>query len=358
MSVTQSLVKNVGAALDDYDLSGAIDPIVDFIEQLNNWYIRRSRRRFWKSENDADKREAYESLYIALKTFAQVSAPFIPFITETIWQNLKTSDDAPSVHLSNYPLCNDAWHDEEIEFKMATVQKAVSMGRSLRNQFNIKNRQPLASVALVTRNADEKKVLAEMEDSVREELNVKRVVFHNREEELVEYKAKANFRTLGKELGSLMKAAAQKIASLSQEEIQTVLEGSHLSLDIEGKSVELTEEKIIVERIEKAGLKVVNDGTLTVGLDTNVTDDLKKEGLARDLVRGIQNLRKEAGLSVTDRIVLQVFGDEELSRAFEMFSDFIAGETLCAKIEFSENAKGGSEIEADEKIWSVKIEKA
>lgn len=358
LSVTQSLVKNVGAALDDYDLSGAIDPIVDFIEQLNNWYIRRSRRRFWKSENDADKREAYESLYIALKTFAQVSAPFIPFITETIWQNLKTSDDAPSVHLSDYPLCNEAWHDEEIEFKMATVQKAVSMGRSLRNQFNIKNRQPLASVALVTRNADEKKVLAEMEDSVREELNVKRVVFHDREEELVEYKAKANFRTLGKELGSLMKAAAQKIASLSQEEIQTVLEGSHLSLDIEGKSVELTEEKIIVERIEKAGLKVVNDGTLTVGLDTNVTDDLKKEGLARDLVRGIQNLRKEEGLSVTDRIALQVFGDEELSRAFEMFSDFIAGETLCAKIEFSENAKGGSEIEADEKIWSVKIEKA
>lgn len=357
LSVTQSLVKNVGAALDDYDLSGAIDPIVDFIEQLNNWYIRRSRRRFWKSENDADKREAYESLYIALKTFAQVSAPFIPFITETIWQNLKTSDDAPSVHLSDYPLCNEAWHDEELEFKMATVQKAVSMGRSLRNQFNIKNRQPLASVALVTRNADEKKVLAEMEDSVREELNVKRVVFHDREEELVEYKAKANFRTLGKELGPLMKAAAQKIASLSQEEIQTVLEGSHLSLDIEGKSVELTEEKIIVERIEKAGLKVVNDGTLTVGLDTNVTDDLKKEGLARDLVRGIQNLRKEEGLSVTDRIALQVFGDEELSRAFEMFSDFIAGETLCAKIEFSENAKDGSEIEADEKIWSVKIEK-
>lgn len=357
LSVTQSLVKNVSAALDDYDLSGAIDPIVDFIEQLNNWYIRRSRRRFWKSENDADKREAYESLYIALKTFAQVSAPFIPFVTENIWQNLKTSDDAPSVHLCNYPRYNEAWHDEELEFKMATVQKAVSMGRSLRNQFNIKNRQPLSSVALVTRNADEKKVLAEMEDSVREELNVKRVVFHDREEELVEYKAKANFRTLGKELGPLMKAAAQKIASLSQEEIQSVLEGSRLALEIEGESVELTEEKIIVERIEKAGLKVVNDGTLTVGLDTNITDDLKKEGLARDLVRGIQNLRKEAGLSVTDRIALKVFGDEDLKSAFEMFSDFVAGETLCVKIEFSENAKDGSKIEADEKIWSVKIEK-
>ena len=357
LSVTQSLVKNVSAALDDYDLSGAIDPIVDFIEQLNNWYIRRSRRRFWKSENDADKREAYESLYIALKTFAQVSAPFIPFVTENIWQNLKTSDDAPSVHLCNYPRYNEAWHDEELEFKMATVQKAVSMGRSLRNQFNIKNRQPLSSVALVTRNADEKKVLAEMEDSVREELNVKRVVFHDREEELVEYKAKANFRTLGKELGPLMKAAAQKIASLSQEEIQSVLEGSRLALEIEGESVELTEEKIIVERIEKAGLKVVNDGTLTVGLDTNITDDLKKEGLARDLVRGIQNLRKEEGLSVTDRIALKVFGDEDLKSAFEMFSDFVAGETLCVKIEFNENAKDGSKIEADEKIWSVKIEK-
>ena len=356
LSVTQSLVKNVSAALDDYDLSGAIDPIVAFIDQLNNWYIRRSRRRFWKSENDSDKAEAYEALYLALKTFAQVSAPFIPFITEQMWQNLKVSGDAESVHLSDYPKYNEAWHDEALEFKMATVQKAVSMGHSLRNQFNIKNRQPLAAVALVTRNAEEKKVLAEMEDAIREELNVKKVVFHDREDELVEYKAKANFKVLGKELGPLMKLAATKIAALGQNEIQSILDGSKLALEVEGKSVDLTEEKIIVERIEKEGLKVVNDGTLTVGLETNITDELKKEGYARDLVRGIQNLRKESGFSVTDRIKLKVFGDDELKDAWTMFADFVAGETLAASAEWVETS-GATKVDADDKSWSVKIEK-
>ncbi|MBQ4014726.1 MAG: isoleucine--tRNA ligase [Treponema sp.] len=356
LSVTQSLVKNVSEALDDYDLSGAIDPIVAFIDQLNNWYIRRSRRRFWKSENDSDKAEAYEALYLALKTFAQVSAPFVPFIAEQIWQNLKVSGDAESVHLSDWPAYNEAWHDQALEFKMATVQKAVSMGHSLRNQFNIKNRQPLAAVALVTRNAEEKKVLAEMEDAIREELNVKKVVFHDREDELVEYKAKANFKVLGKELGPLMKLAATKIAALGQEEIQSILDGSKLYLDVEGKSVDLTEEKIIVERIEKEGLKVVNDGTLTVGLETNITDELKKEGWARDLVRGIQNLRKESGLSVTDRIKLVVFGDDELKDAWTMFADFVAGETLAASAEWTA-VDGGVVIDADDKKWSVKIEK-
>ena len=354
--MTQSLVKNVSEALDDYDLSGAIDPIVAFIDQLNNWYIRRSRRRFWKSENDSDKAEAYEALYLALKTFAQVSAPFVPFVAEQIWQNLKVSGDAESVHLSDWPAYNEAWHDQALEFKMATVQKAVSMGHSLRNQFNIKNRQPLAAVALVTRNAEEKKVLAEMEDAIREELNVKKVVFHDREDELVEYKAKANFKVLGKELGGLMKLAATKIAALGQEEIQSILDGSKLSLDVEGKSVDLTEEKIIVERIEKEGLKVVNDGTLTVGLETNITDELKKEGWARDLVRGIQNLRKESGLSVTDRIKLNVFGDDELKDAWTMFADFVAGETLAASAEWTA-VDGGVVIDADDKKWSVKIEK-
>jgi len=350
------LVKNVSTALDDYDLSGAIDPIVAFIDQLNNWYIRRSRRRFWKSENDSDKAEAYEALYLALKTFAQVSAPFIPFITEEMWQNLKVAGDAESVHLSDYPVYNEAWRDEALEFKMATVQKAVSMGHSLRNQFNIKNRQPLAAVALVTRNAEEKKVLAEMEDAIREELNVKKVVFHDREDELVEYKAKANFKVLGKELGGLMKAAASKIATLGQNEIQSILDGSKLALEVEGKSVDLTEEKIIVERIEKEGLKVVNDGTLTVGLETNITDELKKEGYARDLVRGIQNLRKESGFSVTDRIKLKVFGDDELKDAWTMFADFVSGETLAESAEWTK-LDGAVSVEADDKVWSVKIEK-
>ena len=358
LSITQKLVLDVTNGLDDYDLSGAVDPIVAFIDELNNWYIRRSRRRFWKSENDTDKTEAYEALYIALKTFCQVAAPFIPFITEEMWQNLKNDSDKESVHLTDYPVYNEKWHNKELEFKMATVQKAVSMGRSLRNTFNLKNRQPLASVALVTRNQDEKKVLAEMEDSIREELNVKKVEFHDREDELVEYSAKANFKVLGKELGPKMKAAAGIIQTLTSEQIQSILEGTALTIDVDGTVVELTEEKVIVERSEKDGLKVLNEGTLTVGLDSKITDELKKEGYVRDLVRGIQNLRKESGLNVTDRIKLSVSGDQELKSAFDMFESFVCGEVLASSANFVSSLSNATEVESEDKKWSILIEKA
>ena len=358
LSITQKLVKDVTEALDDYDLSAAIDPIVAFIDELNNWYIRRSRRRFWKSENDSDKTEAYESLYIALKTLCQVAAPVTPFITEEMWLNLKTSEDKESVHLTDYPVYNAAWRNEELEFKMGTVQKAVSMGHSLRNQFNLKNRQPLASVALVTRNPNEKTVLAEMQDTIAEELNVKKVEFHDREDELVEYKAKANFKVLGKELGPLMKKAAGIIAGLSSEQIQAILDGSKVTIDVEGTSVDLTEEKVLVDRFEKDDLKVLNEGTLTVGLDSKVTDELKKEGYIRDLIRAIQNQRKENGYEVTDRIKLEISGDAVLKSAYEMFSDFVAGETLAASIAWADSLSDAVTVDADDAKWSFKVEKA
>jgi isoleucyl-tRNA synthetase len=358
LSISQKLIKDVSEALDAYDLNSAIDPIVKFIDQLNNWYIRRSRRRFWKSENDSDKTEAYEALYIALKTLCKVAAPFVPFITEEMYQNLKTSEDKESVHLCDYPEVNEKWLNQELEFKMATVQKAVSMGHSLRNTFNLKNRQPLASVALVTRNAEEKRVLSEMEDCIREELNVKKVIFHEREDELVEYKAKANFKVLGKELGPLMKKAAGIIAELTSEQIVAILEGNKLSVEIEGKSVELDSEKVLVDRFEKDDLKVLNEGTLTVGLDSKVTEDLKKEGYVRDLIRGIQNQRKESGLNVTDRIKLTVAGDEKLKSAYLMFVDFICNETLTSEINWADSLPNAVKVDADDKEWGIVIEKA
>lgn len=358
LSITQGLIEDVSKSLDEYDLSGAIDPIIKFIDELNNWYIRRSRRRFWKSENDNDKAEAYESLYIALKTLTKVAAPFVPFITEEMYQNLKNSEDKESVHLCDYPISNSQWKDESLEFKMATVQKAVSMGHSLRNQFNLKNRQPLQAVALVTRNPNEKRVLAEMEDSIREELNVKDVIFHEREDELVEYKAKANFKVLGKELGPLMKKAASIIAELSNEQIQSLLEGNKLTIDIDDKSIELDSEKVIVERFEKDDLKVLNEGTLTVGLETKVTDELKKEGYVRDLIRGIQNQRKENGYNVTDRISIVLSGDEVLESAYNMFKDFISNETLANTISFEKSLSNAVTVEADDKVWSFIIDKA
>ena len=197
-----------------------------------------------------------------------------------------------------------------------------------------------------------------MQDTIAEELNVKKVEFHDREDELVEYKAKANFKVLGKELGPLMKQAAGIIQTLSNEQIQSILEGTKLSIDVAGTTVELDESKVIVERFEKDELKVLNDGTLTVGLDSKITDELRKEGYVRDLIRGIQNLRKESGFNVTDRITLQIAGDSELEAALKMFNDFIANETLATKIEWKNSIANATTVEADDKTWSISIEKA
>ncbi len=357
LSVSQQMIKDVTEALDDYDLSAAVDPMLRFIDRINNWYIRRNRRRFWKSGNDADKLEAYGALYSALKTLMLVTAPLIPFLAEAVWQNLRTDEDKESVHLMDYPVYNERFRDEKLEFKMAAVQKAVSMGRSLRNQFNLKNRQPLASIALVTRDAAEKSVLESMIETIREELNVKKVLFHEKEAELVEYGAKANFRVLGKQLGAKMKNAAARIAKLAESQIADILDGKKVAIDVDGETVRLDAENVIVERTEKEDLKVLNDGTLTVGLDTKITDSLKKEGYARDLVRGIQNLRKSSGFDITDRIKLSVSGDAELKSAFEEFKDFIAGETLASSIEWSGDLQNAAVVEADDKNWSIAVEK-
>ncbi|MDR1862968.1 MAG: DUF5915 domain-containing protein, partial [Treponema sp.] len=366
LSEAENLAGKVRAALDAYDLSRAVDPILEFIDLLNNWYIRRSRRRFWKSVgpegSDTDKLEAYGALYSVLKTLITVAAPLMPFTTDAIWQNLRAQGDSESVHLADYPLPREENRDRDLEFKMAAVRHAVSMGRSLRSQYNVKVRQPLKTVELVTRNPDEKKVLLEMEEIIREELNVKDVIFRDNEEDLVEYEARANFRVLGKELGKDMKAAAERIAGLSQAEIQGLLDGAVLSIDIAGRdiagrSVEITAEKLDIRRIEKANLKVLNEGTLTVGLDTEITLELSREGDVRDLIRGVQNLRKETGLEVTDRITLFLAGSGRLKAAWESFADYVASETLATGTEWGETA-GMTAIEAGDETWRVKIEVA
>ena len=356
LSTAEGMVEQTTIALDAYDMSKAIDPIVDFIDLLNNWYIRRSRRRFWRSENDSDKAEAYATLYSVLKTIALVAAPFMPFTTDAMWRNLRGEGECESVHLADFPIPRKESRDDELEFKMAVVRKAVSMGRSLRYQYNLKVRQPLKSVELVTRDEREKKVLLEMEEIVREELNVKNVVFHDNEENLVEYQAKANFRVLGKELGKDMKLAAARIETLSQTEIQSLLEGSTLSIEVAGRSVDLTAEKLDVRRTEKANLKVVNEGTLTVALDTEVNEELSREGDVRDLVRGLQNLRKESGFAVTDRIRLWLFGSERLEAAWTSMQDYVSSETLATEVSWGKQA-GMVELEAGDESWLVKVEK-
>ncbi|MCL1958790.1 MAG: isoleucine--tRNA ligase, partial [Spirochaetes bacterium] len=361
LSETQTLVEKTGGALDAYDLSRAVDPILRFIDLLNNWYIRRSRRRFWRSENDSDKLEAYGALYEALKTLILVAAPFMPFTTDAIWQNLRQESDPESLHLADFPVPAEKRRNKPLEFRMASVMSAVSIGRALRSQCNIKARQPLRRAELVTRNKDEKNALVEMADIIREELNVKEIVFSDNEEDLVEYEVKANFRVLGKELGKDMKAAAARIENLSHAEIQRVLEGSSLSIDIPCgsgvRALEITADKLDIRRNEKANLRVLNEGTLTVGLDTEITRELSMEGDIRDLIRGVQNARKELGLEVTDRIELHVHGSDSLKEAWDRFNLLASEETLAVKTVWAKEG-GQTEIEAGDETWFVKIVKA
>ncbi|MCX7024005.1 MAG: isoleucine--tRNA ligase [Spirochaetes bacterium] len=357
LSTCEGMLAAVTEALESYDMQKAIDPIYDFIDALNNWYIRRSRRRFWKSESDADKAEAYATLRRVLERLALTMAPIAPFTAEEIYRNLRREGDPESVHLCAWPTGDESFRDRELEWKMAAARKAVSMGHALRAQFNVKNRQPLGAAHLVTRDAREKAVLLEMGEVIREELNVKRVVFRDNEEELVEYQAKANFRILGKELGKDMKQAADLIEKLSPRAIASLIEGSVLEIEAGGRRVEITKDKIDIRRIEKENLRVLNVGTLTVALDTTVTRELLEEGWARDLVRGIQSLRKDSGFSVTDRIRLSIHGSPALESAYREFADYVARETLAVDAAWI-TAPEASAITAGDETWMVKIDRA
>jgi len=269
-----------------------------------------------------------------------------------------------SVHLADWPEYEASLRDEALEREMSFARRAVSLGRALRMQKDIKTRQPLRSVHLVTKDAEERRVLEGMVDLLREELNVKEVVFRENEEELVEYSARANFRVLGKELGKDMKTAAELIEKLPVAAIAAIVAGGVHGLDVGGRPVALDLSKLDIRRAEREGLSILNEGSLTVALDTEISDDLVLEGWARDLVRGVQTLRKDSGFEVTDRIRLVVAGDEDLRRAFEACGDFVRQETLAVSTEWASGpaipGSGGamSDIEAGDRVWRVSIARA
>ncbi|MCL2705959.1 MAG: isoleucine--tRNA ligase [Spirochaetaceae bacterium] len=356
ISEIEKHVEDITNALDTYDVQKADVIISNFIDILNNWYIRRSRRRFWKSENDTDKKEAYQTLYTVIMKLVTTACPIIPFTTEEIYQNLKSDSMPESVHLCDYPLSDKSKRDQQLEKKMEVTRNIVSMGRALRNNFAIKTRQPLKSISVVTREQSEKAILKEMSEIIAEELNVKEVFIRENEDEFVEYKAKANFKTLGKVLGKNMKKGAEKIEALSKTEIKSILDGAALSIKIDEEDFEITAESIVVQRFEKEDLKVLNEGTITIGLDTKITEQLKEEGAVRDLVRNIQNLRKEKGLDVTDRIKLTLSGNENLKKAVKNYSDYILSETLTNNIEWKD-IKSGPEYECGDYNCYIDLEK-
>ncbi|MDD2395020.1 MAG: isoleucine--tRNA ligase, partial [Sphaerochaeta sp.] len=354
-SAMQRFVQEVTAAFEAYDIQKACSLFVPFMDDLNNWYIRRSRRRFWKGENDTDKKQAYDTLYKVLMTFIKAVAPIIPFTTEDIYQNLRTSDMEQSVHLCMYPDYDEQERDLALESQMSLAQKAIAMGRSLRASNNLKIRQPLKTVFLVDREEDERAILLSMQDIIAEELNVKEVHISSDESELVDYSAKANFKVLGSKLGKDMKEVAALIAALDGRVIASMLDGKSHTVVYSKGEIAISKDEIIVQRTELEGVKVLNDGSLTVGFDTKVTQELLEEGIARDIVRSIQNLRKESGFEVSDRIRLTWDGDDVVKRVFEHFGQTIAKETLSNSMSFA--TLDGEAIDCGDHMVRLAVEK-
>ncbi len=350
------LVKTVTDAMDSYDVQAACSALTAFIDDLNNWYIRRSRRRFWKSENDGDKKEAYDTLYRVLLTFVKVAAPFVPFVTDAIYLNLRTEGMKESVHLCDYPEYNESERDENLETEMSLTMKAIAMGRALRSSSNIKIRQPLSEFLIVDRSDDERKILEDNSSIIAEELNVKKVTIRSDESSLVTYSAKANFKVLGSKLGKNMKEVAAEIQKLSSSEIASILDGIPLQVKYSEGEIALSEGDLVVQRAEKEHVKVLNEGAITVGYDTEITESLLLEGIARDLVRFVQTERKEKDFEVADHIHLTVWGGDNLKKAVEAFRSYINEETLADTLDVAEN--DGCTTEIGEETVFVSVVKA
>ena len=335
VSSMETLIADVTKAMDAYDLQKSVRPFVKFIEDLTNWYIRRSRRRFWKSTNDGDKLSAYRTLRYVLVQLSKVAAPFTPFIAEEIYRNLRGESDPESVHLCDFPSANDAARDLPLEKAMAEVQTVVELGRRLRADNDLKVRQPLSSLKLAGGD------VAGLAELIMDELNVKQVETIQDETELCNVSYKANFKTLGRKCGARMKAVAAAIAGAK-------------SMPEEVEGVRLEAEDVLVTRSPKAGLVVANEGAIVVALDTKLTPELVAEGNAREFVSHVQSMRKEADFEVTQRITVKVACDREMADALAAHLDYVKNETLATEVAISIDE--GAESETVLNGHKVKLE--
>jgi len=338
VSSLETLVSDVTEAMDVYDLQRSVRPFVSFVEDLTNWYIRRSRRRFWKSQNDDDKMHAYRTLRYVLVQLCQVAAPFTPFISEAIYRNLKGQSMPDSVHLCDFPTADVAARDEALERQMALVQRVVRLGRQLRTENDLKVRQPLSVIHVVSSKPEIRSRLEGFEELVTDELNIKAVSYGSDETALAEVSVKADFRKLGPKFGAKMKTVAAVIAELSSAQAAALAANRAVTLDVAGETVTLTAEDVVVQRVPKAGMVVASEGDVIVGLETALTPELLQEGLAREFVSRVQNLRKEADFEVTQRIIAEVSCDEEVENAVTLFGDYVKSETLCERLVFCDVA--------------------
>lgn len=311
LSKLNTLVGDVDAFLSGYQIPEAARALQDFVDDMSNWYVRRSRERFWAKGMEQDKINAYMTLYTALVTVSKTAAPLIPFMTEEIYQNMVCSVDktAPeSIHLCDYPVANKAYIDKQLETDMDEVLKIVVMGRSARNTANLKNRQPIGQMFVKAPHV----LPVFYQEIIEEELNVKKVVFTDDVRDFTSYSFKPQLKTVGPKYGKQLGAIKKALLEVNgNEAMDTLNEAGALTFTFDGTEVVLTKEDLLIDTAQTEGYVSEGDNTITVVLDTNLTPELLAEGFVRELISKIQTMRKEAGFEVTDHILVYSKGNEK-----------------------------------------------
>jgi len=331
LSRLNQLVKVATDSLDSFSALIATHETEKFVDELSTWYVRRSRRRFWKSEANDDKKAAYSTLYTCLKTLTHLIAPFIPFLSEEIYQKLVRSvekESVESLHLSSWPVVDESLIDKDLMAKMDLAIKACSIGRAARNNSSVKKlRQPMQE-ALFLANNTMKERLEDLSDLIMEELNVKQVRFTSEASELQSYKLKPVRSLLGRKHGRNLMKVVQVIETLGKRDITMLVNGENVTVNVDDSPVEILAEEVHAESLPVEGYSVISEGGLTVGIKTEITEELAREGLARDIVRRIQDLRKLADFNIDDKIETWYSGDEKILEVFKTEREYITSETL------------------------------
>lgn len=340
LSELNTLTDYCDKSYSEYEPTKAGRAIADFVDgYLSNWYVRLCRRRFWKGEYTCDKISAYQTLYTCLETIARLAAPIAPFFCERLFDDLNSVSGRfafGSVHAADFPQSNHALVDKELENRMQTAQKICSLVLSLRKRNNLKVRQPLSRIMIPAKNAHQQAQIEAVKNLILSEVNVKTIDFLSKENNVLVKSIKANFKTLGPKFGAKMKAIAAAIASFSQEDIATIECEGRFNLTIGQESVEIALSDVEIITQDIPGWVVANEDDLTVALDTTITESLRLEGISRELVNRIQNIRKEQEFDVTDNIIVEIEKQETLCKAAEAFRDYICSETLTQKLIFSD----------------------
>ena len=360
LSKLNSLVEANIKLMDEYEVTKAARATSDFtIDHLSNWYVRRCRRRFWKSEMNENKLAAYQTLYECLVTISKLIAPFTPFLGEELFQNLNSvtkSEKTESVHLTDFPVTGEI--DKELEQKMDLAQHVVYLVRAIRAKSNLKVRQPLKKLIVVIEK-NKKDALLKMKDVILEEVNIKELEILDDDSTLVHKSAKANFKTIGPKFGKNVKAVAEKIKNFTSTEISLIEKGDSVAVEINGESLSVSKDDVEILSEQISGWIVESETGVTVAVDTHLTPELISEGLAREFVNRIQNMRKDAGFQVTDKINIAFSGNSDFKTAINSFTKYIAVETLAEKIETKVEFNGGfvQEWKIGEDEIKIKIEK-